>query len=87
VTLRARDCPEGCNLWKRLALGVGRSFFDSGTAASLELHCSQVQYGDEVMFFFSGHGVQLGAANYLLPIDIGGEPEECQYRLLIVEWH
>ena len=35
----------------------------------------QVQGGDEVLFFFSGHGVQLGAANYLLPIDIIGESE------------
>jgi hypothetical protein len=36
---------------------------------------SQVEGGDEVMIFYAGHGVQLGAANYLLPIDIGGESE------------
>jgi Caspase domain len=36
---------------------------------------SQVEGGDEVFFFFAGHGVQLGAANYLLPIDITGENE------------
>jgi hypothetical protein len=35
-----------------------------------------VQGGDEVLFFFAGHGVQLGAANYLLPIDIKGDHEE-----------
>lgn len=36
---------------------------------------SQVEGGDEVFFFFAGHGVQLGAANYLLPTDITGENE------------
>jgi len=43
--------------------------------AALRTFSSQVQGGDEVMFFFAGHGVQLGATNYLLPIDIGGESE------------
>ena len=43
--------------------------------AALRAFSSQVQGGDEVLFFFAGHGVQLGAANYLLPIDIGGESE------------
>ena len=28
------------------------------------------------VFYFSGHGVQLGAANYLLPVDISPESEE-----------
>jgi hypothetical protein len=42
---------------------------------ALRTFSSQVQGGDEVMFFFAGHGVQLGAANYLLPTDIGGESE------------
>lgn len=35
-----------------------------------------IQGGDEVLFFFAGHGVQLGAANYLLPTDIKGDHEE-----------
>ncbi len=43
--------------------------------AALRTFSSQVQGGDEVMFFFAGHGVQLGAANYLLPTDIAGESE------------
>ena len=43
--------------------------------AALRTFSSQVQGGDEVLFFFAGHGVQLGAANYLLPTDIGGESE------------
>lgn len=42
---------------------------------ALRTFSSQVQGGDEVMFFFAGHGVQLGAANYLLPTDIGSESE------------
>ena len=35
-----------------------------------------IQGGDEVLIFFAGHGVQLGATNYLLPTDIKGENEE-----------
>jgi len=27
--------------------------------------------GEEVLFFYAGHGVQLGNSNYLLPIDLG----------------
>lgn len=43
--------------------------------SALRNFASQVQGGDEVMFFFAGHGVQLGAANYLLPTDILGDSE------------
>lgn len=37
---------------------------------------AMLEGGEEVLFFFAGHGVQLGAANYLLPIDIKGDNEE-----------
>jgi len=43
--------------------------------AALRNFSSQVDGGDEVLFFFAGHGVQLGSSNYLLPIDITGENE------------
>jgi len=43
--------------------------------ATLRTFSSQIQGGDEVLFFFAGHGVQFGATNYLLPTDIGGESE------------
>jgi len=43
--------------------------------AAMRNFAGQVQGGDEVMFFFAGHGVQLGSTNYLLPTDIGGESE------------
>lgn len=36
----------------------------------------RVSGGDEVVFFFSGHGVQIGGVNYLLPIDVTAESEE-----------
>lgn len=42
---------------------------------ALRNFASQVQGGDEVLFFFAGHGVQLGATNYLLPTDIIGDSE------------
>ena len=32
--------------------------------------------GDEVLFFFAGHGVQLGNANYLLPTDVQSDHED-----------
>lgn len=32
--------------------------------------------GSEAVFYFAGHGVQLGAANYLLPTNINAESEE-----------
>lgn len=43
--------------------------------AALRNFAAQVQGGDEVMFFFAGHGVQLGSTNYLLPTDIVGDSE------------
>lgn len=43
--------------------------------SALRAFASQVQGGDEVMFFFAGHGVQLGSTNYLLPTDIVGDSE------------
>ena len=36
----------------------------------------QLSGGDVAVFFYSGHGVQLGAANYLLPTDVRGESED-----------
>lgn len=36
----------------------------------------QIEGGDEVLFFFAGHGVQIGNVNYLLPVDIQGQSEE-----------
>jgi len=44
--------------------------------AVLRTFKAQLQGGDVVVFFFSGHGVQLGGANYLLPIDIRGDSED-----------
>ncbi len=43
--------------------------------AALRNFSVQVEGGDEVLFFFAGHGVQLGSSNYLLPVDITGENE------------
>lgn len=37
---------------------------------------SRIQGGDEVLFFFAGHGVQIGGTNYLLPADIRGDSAE-----------
>jgi TRAP-type mannitol/chloroaromatic compound transport system substrate-binding protein len=37
---------------------------------------SQISGGAVAVFYYSGHGVQLGAANYLLPTDVRGDSEE-----------
>ena len=44
--------------------------------ASLRTFKSQVSGGDEAVFYYSGHGVQLAASNYLLPVDIRSDSEE-----------
>jgi hypothetical protein len=44
--------------------------------AALRVFKGLVNPGDEVAIFYAGHGVQLGAANYLLPVDVGGDNEE-----------
>jgi hypothetical protein len=37
---------------------------------------ASIKKGDEVAFFYAGHGVQIGQSNYLLPVDITGESED-----------
>jgi hypothetical protein len=49
---------------------------ERGMKQALREFKARVQGGDEVLFFFAGHGVQIGGINYLLPIDIQGESEE-----------
>lgn len=36
---------------------------------------SRLNSGDEALFYYSGHGVQLGSGNYLLPTDIANSNE------------
>jgi hypothetical protein len=37
---------------------------------------NQIRGGDVAVFYYSGHGVQLGGNNLLLPVDIRGESED-----------
>ncbi len=37
---------------------------------------NMVEAGDEVAIFYAGHGVQIGAVNYLLPTDVGSDSED-----------
>jgi len=37
---------------------------------------AHVKGGDEVVFFYSGHGVQIDAMNYLLPVDVRADSED-----------
>jgi uncharacterized caspase-like protein len=44
--------------------------------AALRQFRTEVDGGDEALFFFAGHGVQIGGTNYLLPTDIRQESED-----------
>ena len=44
--------------------------------ATLRQFRNQVEAGDEVAFFYAGHGVQLNNNNFLVPIDVAGESED-----------
>lgn len=49
---------------------------EKGMKSALRDFKRSLSGGDEAVFFFAGHGVQLGTSNYLLPVDIRGENEE-----------
>lgn len=49
---------------------------ERGMKETLRNFKTAVEGGDEVVVFYAGHGVQLGSANYLLPVDIAGQSEE-----------
>lgn len=44
--------------------------------AALRAFKAKTLGGDEVVFFFAGHGVEFGGSNYLLPTDIRSEGED-----------
>jgi len=71
------------------ASSMGESLKSLGYDVTLKLNATQkemisalrnfkatVKPGDEVTFFYAGHGVQLGQSNFILPIDITGESED-----------
>src|SRR5450631_3580208 len=43
--------------------------------AALREFKAEVAGGDEVVFYFSGHDVQIGGTNYLVPVDITADTE------------
>jgi uncharacterized caspase-like protein len=43
--------------------------------SALRTFKSQVQGGDDVVFYYSGHGVQFRGTNYLVPVDMTAESE------------
>jgi hypothetical protein len=49
---------------------------DRGMRQSVREWVRGLPGGSEAVFFFAGHGVQLGSANYLLPVNISGEDED-----------
>jgi hypothetical protein len=44
----------------------------AGMNESLRRFRNNLSGGDEAVFFYAGHGVQLGGTNYLLPVDMKG---------------
>lgn len=49
---------------------------ERGFRSALRAFKERITEGDDVIFFYAGHGVQLGATNYLLPVDIRGQSED-----------
>ena len=49
---------------------------ERGMKDALRAFKNEIRGGDEVVIFFAGHGVQLGSANFLLPVDIRGQSED-----------
>lgn len=43
---------------------------ERGMRGAVRSFVAGLEGGDEAVFYYAGHGVQLGAANYLLPVDI-----------------
>jgi len=46
-----------------------------GMVKAVETLTNSVNGGDQVVFFFAGHGVQIKSGNYLLPVDIEANSE------------
>ena len=70
---------------RAIALGLERAGFrvilkqdltESEMKEALRTFKAQINGGDEALFYFSGHGVQLGGANFLLPVDVRGDGAE-----------
>ena len=51
-----------------VTIGLDQNRLDMNLALSKVVN--QIEPGDEVMFFFAGHGVRMDGVNYLLPSDI-----------------
>ena len=49
---------------------------DRGLKAAVRTFKAQLSAGDDAVFFYAGHGVQFGAENYLVPVNIGLGDEE-----------
>lgn len=74
---------------KKDATAIAKSLGQLGYTVSLHLDTNEKSFkqalrvfrgsldaGDEVLFYFAGHGVQLGSSNYLLATDTKGDNEE-----------
>jgi hypothetical protein len=55
---------------------LGLDLTERGMKEQLRNFRMSVHGGDEVVVYFAGHGVQVNAANYLLPVDIEGQNVE-----------
>jgi Caspase domain len=47
-----------------------------GMKDALRTFKGQISGGDEAVFYYSGHGVQFGGTNYLIPVDLVPQSEE-----------
>ncbi|CAF5207624.1 unnamed protein product, partial [Rotaria magnacalcarata] len=58
------------NLLKQIAFDVTmHTNIDANMMELIKKFCEQIDNGDLVLFYFSGHGCQVNGENYLIPID------------------
>jgi len=49
--------------------------------------CAGLSNQDEVLFYYSGHGVQVSGENYLIPVDANIAKEaDCKYKAIKADW-
>jgi hypothetical protein len=58
------------------AVSTHMNLNEKGFKQALRDFRQRLQNGDEVVFFYAGHGVQIGNTNFLLPVDIRGDNED-----------
>lgn len=72
-------------------LGWDTALVTNGTRQQVEqavaAFAGKIGPGDEAVFFYAGHGIQVEGLNYLIPVDFDAQDEtDAKYRAVSAEW-